>query len=555
MNAKTTSPWPSTLKLRAWQQQVSPLALESEQQSFLISATPGAGKTIPALYIAQDLLRRGEIERVVVVAPTRHIARQWAKQAHRCGLSLEPNLAGFVEPADCDGVAVTYQRVAAASAVYRHGCQRRTLVIADEPHHLGEQLSRGEAFFAAFEEAERWLLLTGTPFRSDAQRIPGVSYDQDGVAEPDFSYTYPEAIRDGVCRKVAFVPYEGEMRWAADGEIMEATFVDALDHQDAARRHRTSLNPGLPEGLPRMLVIADKKLGDLREDHADAGGLVVAMDIAHAKAIGERLSKIAGESVTVVTSDDKDASAKLDAFRQGPQRWVVAVNMISEGVDIPRLRVGVYATVTKTPLAFRQIIGRFVRVLPDRKDDLAYVYLPGDPALRALAEKVESEIRHQLVEAAEDPASMDPDSEEIESTSDFTALRADVHVDGALLSGVPLRNPDDADAVERLARSTGLSPMEVWMRISTDDTISANEEAADGPAGFEVRDQLRRERHRLVGRLHHLTNEGHREISARINGACGVVTIKEATVEQLERSIGVLNKEINKLALTGSRRP
>ena len=110
--------------------------------SELIAATPGAGKTIPALHVAHELLRRNEIERVVVVAPTRHLARQWAKEAHRCGLNLEPNLPGFVEPGDCHGIAITYQRVAAASAVYRHGCRRRTLT-ADGPHHLGEQLQLG----------------------------------------------------------------------------------------------------------------------------------------------------------------------------------------------------------------------------------------------------------------------------------------------------------------------------------------------------------------------------------------------------------------------------
>jgi superfamily II DNA or RNA helicase len=546
MTPKTISNWPSTINLRAWQEQVVPIALATDRHSFLVSATPGAGKTIPALRVAHDLLKRHMIERVVVVAPTRHLARQWAKVAHGCGISLEPNLAGFIEPPDCQGVAVTYQRVANSSAIFRHRCQRPTLVIADEPHHLGEQLRWGESFFAAFEAAERWLLLTGTPFRSDAQRIPGVSYDEDGVAVPDFSYSYSDAIRDGVCRKIAFVPYEGEMRWAADGEIMEANFADPIDAKDSARRHRTALNPGLPDGLPKMLKVADKKLADLREDHPDAGGLVIAIDMAHARAIAETLNRIGGEDVTVVVSDDKEASAKLEAFRRSTKPWVVAVKMISEGVDIPRLRVGVYATVTKTPLAFRQIIGRFVRVLPDRKDDLAYVYLPGDPTLRSLAEKVESEIRVQLAELDEEDASEDADSEIAKDASDFTALRAEIHADGALLSGLPLPNPEDADAVDRLARTTGRSAAEIWSLISTDRTIVVTNPGNE--AGFEAREKLRRERSRLVGRLHHLINESHRDINARINGALGVVTIEECTVEKLERSIDILNAEVSKHA-------
>jgi superfamily II DNA or RNA helicase len=445
---------------------------------------------------------------------------------------------------------VTYARVAAASAVYRHGCRRPTLVIADEPHHMGEQRSWGDAFHNAFEEAERWLMLTGTPFRSDSQRIPGINYDEDGFALPDFTYSYPEAITDGICRKVAFIPYDGEMKWAADGEITEATFDDALDRTESARRHRTSLNPGLPEGLPRMLAIADQKLTEVREGHADAGGLVVAIDIAHGRAIAENLKRITGEEATVVVSDDKEASLKLDDFRVSSRRWVVAVNMISEGVDIPRLRVGVYATVTKTPLAFRQIVGRFVRVIPGREDDLAYVYVPGDPTLRALARQIEDEIRHQVDDDAEIPAPADPEEADETNTSDFTALRADVHVDGAVLSGLPLPNPDDADAVERLARSTGLPAAEIWRRISSEGDEEADGTAsADAPANFEKRKQLRVERQRLVGRLHHLNGEEHRDINARINGACGLIKIEEATVDQLERSIKLLNKEIAKRAV------
>ena len=66
--------------------------------------------------------------------------------------------------------------------------------------------------------------------------------------------------------------------------------------------------------------------------------------------------------------------------------------MVSEGVDIPRLRVGVYATAAKTPLIFRQIVGRFVRTIPGRGLDMSWLYLPADPVLRAHAADVENDL-------------------------------------------------------------------------------------------------------------------------------------------------------------------
>ena len=94
------------------------------------------------------------------------------------------------------------------------GHQTGTLVIADEAHHLGEDLAWGTAFQRAFAPSPRWLLLSGTPFRSDATPIPGVRYDADGLAEPDISYTYAQAVNDGICRPVAFVTFDGSLQLA-----------------------------------------------------------------------------------------------------------------------------------------------------------------------------------------------------------------------------------------------------------------------------------------------------------------------------------------------------
>lgn len=389
--------WPAEPPLRAWQRRAVPEILAYSEQAFLLEACPAAGKTRAALRVAHHLLNAGDVSRLVVVCPTTNLARQWARDAAGVGIKLEPNWSGAAVPADCHGVVVTYQRIAACPEMYRAGCRTPTLVLADEPHHMGQTAPWGQAFALSFAPARRWLLLSGTPFRSDNQPIPGVRYSEEGRAEPNFSYAYADAVRDGVCRKIAFVPFDGDLKWSDGGTVIEATFADDLDARQAAYRHRTALSAGMSDGLSRMISDANDQLSAVREHgHADAGGLIVACNIQHAHCIAAEVTRIAGEPTTVVASDDPDASRQLERFRTGRQRWIVAVNMVSEGVDVPRLRVGVYATVAKTPLLFRQIVGRFVRAQRGLTNDPSYLFMPADPVLQSLADEIEQEIHHQL---------------------------------------------------------------------------------------------------------------------------------------------------------------
>ena len=77
-------------------------------------------------------------------------------------------------------------------------------------------------------------------------------------------------------------------------------------------------------------------------------------------------------------SDEAEASRRIETFAHDTSRWMVAVRMVSEGVDVPRLAVGVYATSASTPLFFAQAIGRFVRAR--RRGETASVFLPNVPA-------------------------------------------------------------------------------------------------------------------------------------------------------------------------------
>src|SRR5207342_2884713 len=159
----------------------------------------------------------------------------------------------------------------------------------------------------------------------------------------------------------------------------------------------------LADGLPRILAAAHERLEEVRAGgHRDAGGLVVAADGEHARAVARVLRETTGRKPTVVLHTEARAAEKLQAFTRSTERWLVAVNMVSEGVDIPSLRVGVYATAAKTPLVFRQIVGRFVRTIPGRALEHSWLFLPADPVLRAHAAEVERELRHVLRPPAQD---------------------------------------------------------------------------------------------------------------------------------------------------------
>jgi superfamily II DNA or RNA helicase len=515
--------------LRGWQ--VGALArMEGwDTGCFLLNAAPGAGKTRPSIELALRLLRAGTIRQVAVVCPTSPLTRQWAHAAGRSGLHLQPDAPDLRPPRDFQGVAVTYARVAAAPAAFARTCTPGTLIVADEVHHLGDDLAWGIAFEQAFAGAGRRLLLSGTPFRSDATPIPGVAYGPDGVARPDFTYGYDDAVRDGVCRPVTFIPFDGTLQWRSGDDVIEAGFNDVLAGREASRRYRTAISVELENGLPRILREAHERLEWLRRagGHRDAGGLVIAADSIHARQVAKALREISGEAPTVVLHTDARAHIKLEEFARSSRHWIVAVNMVSEGVDIPRLRVGVYATAAKTALIFRQIVGRFVRVIAGRPPEPSWLYLPGDPVLQAHAADVQRELLHVL--APVDAGDLLDEHDERRETEpsdapDFVALAADVAPQMALFGGGP---PPPV-----VAAATAAPPAAPVAAVSA----------------FERHKRLREDRRRLVSDLSRRQGRPQAEVNAWVNGEVGVPRVQEATIEQLERSIDLLFEALRRPA-------
>ncbi len=544
--------------LRGWQASAVDTYVARDARDFLVVATPGAGKTRLAAVIAHRQLASGEVGRVVVAVPTQRLKTQWAEAVAPFGISLEPNWANSdgALPPGFDGVAVTYAQVAALpDLLRRHVAAMPTLVVLDEIHHCGDERQWGDAVRHAFAPARRRLALSGTPFRSDNNQIPFVTYT-DGVGTPDVVYDYGRAVQDGVCRPVFFPRRGGRMEWASTGgQVITATFDDALDPRLCNQRLNTALALS-GEWLPSVLRDAHAELLEMRMLDPNAGGLVLAKDQDHARGIAELLRHEHVIEPVVVVSDDPDANRLIERFAVGDAPWLVSVRMVSEGVDIPRLRVAVFAASTLTEMFFRQAVGRVVRLRPGAVDETASVYIPDDPRLRQFAETIREQRDHVIDEETErllhEPAA-DGGARPLGA---FQPIAAEAIDAGVIINGTALTPLELAHAAALKAatpEASGLPVATVALLLRANDSIrpapvpSAVDAGPDDVPAFRRREQLRRANSTSAQRLAYADGAEFAEVNRRLNAAVGIATIRDATLEQLQERLATAQRWLQQL--------
>ncbi|QKT09151.1 DEAD/DEAH box helicase [Gordonia sp. X0973] len=558
------------MPLRAWQRRALTKYLTAKPRDFLAVATPGAGKTTFGLRIAAELLADRTVEAVTVVAPTEHLKHQWAQAAQRVGIALDSNFSNTTgaTSSDFDGVVLTYAQVAAHPARHRVRTEnRRTLVILDEVHHAGDAKSWGDAIREAFDDAARRLALTGTPFRSDDSPIPFVTYEPEpgggARSKADHTYGYADALADGVVRPVVFMAYSGQASWRTSaGEEYTARLGEPLSAEQTARAWRTALDSH-GDWIPAVLRAAHTRLIQLRASGVhDAGGLVIATDQTVAREYAELLSEISGTPVTLVLSDDPGSSKRIAAFSDSEDMWMVAVRMVSEGVDVPRLSVGVYATSAATPLYFAQAIGRFVR--SRRPGETASVFLPSVPVLLDLASQLEAERDHVLGKphrdsGLDDAALIEANKTEDEDGEDepaFQSLHADAELDQVIFDGssfgtatyagseeesdyLGLPGLLDADQVrELLSRRQA----EQLTKRAAAPATNPRDGAPEGRGAAAALQSLRKELNSLVALHHHRTGKAHGMVHRELRERLGGPPTAMATAEQLTERIQALRE-------------
>lgn len=569
-------------QLRAWQRQALTKYLATRPKDFLAVATPGAGKTTFALRAATELVEDRTVDRVIVVVPTEHLKVQWSDAAARVGLSLDPEFtnADAVNPA-FHGVAVTYAQV--AMHPFKHhaiSSARRTLVILDEIHHGGDAKTWGDAIREAYNDVEHRLALTGTPFRSDESAIPFVRYEEDGeghlVSQADHTYGYSDALADGVVRPVVFLAYSGEARWRTSaGEEYAARLGEPLNAEQTARAWKTALDPK-GDWIPSVLQAAHTRLQQLRRNMPDAGGLVIATDKSTARAYAKILERLSSTPVAVVLSDEVGASERIEEFSNSTDEWMVAVRMVSEGVDVPRLAVGVYATSASTPLFFAQAIGRFVR--SRMPGETASVFLPSVPVLLDLAAKLEDSRDHVLGKPDRPSDGLDDDllaqankqeDEPDELERSYESLGADAELESLIYDGSTYGTATIAGSQEEqdylgLPGLLDAEQMRALLRKRQSEQLDAREEeekhkreaeakarkeaenrgnqAAAARVASEEIPQLRKELNALVSITAGRTKRPHGAIHTEARKVCGGPPTAMCTAEQLRDRIAYLRR-------------
>ena len=528
----------STLRLRVWQRRALDAFLSSGQPDFLAVATPGAGKTTFALTAARMAMANLP-GRLVVVAPTRHLKEQWADAAQRFGLHLFTDWQpGDLIPADAHGVVTTYQQVGSSPEPF-FALSQGGFVVLDEIHHAGEDRTWGDGVRLAFDGAARRLALSGTPFRSDTNTIPFVRYDDD-VVVPDIEYGYGDALGDGrVVRPVYFPRFGGFMEWTApDGSVLAASFDDALARNHANQRLRAALSLE-GEWLPTVVGHANEQLMRIRAGHPEAGGLVIATDQDHARGIADLLRRRYGQKPVVATSEDSDASARISRFAESTDPWIVAVRMVSEGVDIPRLRVAVYATTTTTELFFRQAVGRIVRHIAGRGRQRAYMFIPDDVRLRHYGFTIADSRRHSLTKntrESDDDRTRDADTDQMSLFSVLSATATDADTEPDVLSVHDEPGLDDEHGTDGVDEHLGPEALTLDLgRLPPPAVATATSSIGFGRFDRNERDRLRRMNNDLTKELVDLTGRPHAQVNAELNRRAGIGKVSEASIVQLNR--------------------
>jgi superfamily II DNA or RNA helicase len=555
--AEALSPQRTSRPLRAWQQEALARYEEQSPKDFLVTATPGAGKTTFALTLAARLLSRREVARVVVVCPTDHLRLQWADAADAMGIVLDPGLTNAVGPvrAGTQGYVTTYAQVAGKPMLHAaRATAVKTLVILDEVHHAGDGLSWGEAVEEAFGFAARRLCLTGTPFRTKAdERIPFVRYEEDSfegsvdgmdgrggvglVSRADYTYGYKEALADSVVRPVVFAAYTGTSRWRnSAGEVVAASLSEAGTKSVEMQAWRTALDPK-GQWVPHVIAAMDDRITHLRESGMpDAAGLVLASDQDDARAYAKIVRRVTGKAAELILSDDPKASKKIERFATGSARIAVCVRMVSEGVDIPRAAVLAWMTSYRTPLFFAQAVGRVVRARGAHES--ATVFLPAVRPLLTLAASMEEQRNHVMPPPkTENGDELDleplPPKEKEDWLPQWEALEADARFAHVLHGGTAHTGEGaaplvvDAEDEEFLGIPGLLTPAqtaellskrdeELRLRVAQSHRAESGdfmlvEELPDAESGGSWRDaaELRREINRLVSRVSARTSTPH----------------------------------------------
>ena len=402
--------------LRGWQIEGIDVFQKSSNKSPLFNVCPGGGKTRFSSRLMKGILD-SEKNRAffVVVVPTRHLQKQWREsllKADGINITTKIKKGSSGRPENFNGMTNTYSGLSVVLKKIETWKKQgwKIYSVFDEIHHASEDATWGASVADLGAMSERCVLLSGTPFRSDGGKIPMVEYDSEGISV-GYTYSYKQAVADKVCRRIEFVPYGAEIineRYMPSGEIIKEELCWKPDQEisDEARLIRLGLDAG-QQTIREMLSLAREKLSIIQKTDRNAAAILHCLggyndNGFQSDSMDDRflvkvhqLACAAGFASRMVSSHDSESSTLIKKFSESPANdCLSSIKQVSEGVDIPRARVGVYLTNVTTEMYFRQVVGRFVRWNPQLDDNqYGLMIYPGTPTLTKYATQIEEEAR------------------------------------------------------------------------------------------------------------------------------------------------------------------
>ncbi|KMT66778.1 DEAD/DEAH box helicase [Catenovulum maritimum] len=382
------------MKLRQWQSECIELALKQYlggHSHFLTLATPGAGKTLMASELANQLLRKDLVDLVICFSPSSIVSQDFSESLQ---LKTQERFDGLI---GAKGRTLTYQNLQFLNGdFWRLFTRYRVFVIFDEIHHCaGSNVDNanmwGEQIILNIQDKAKYTLaLTGTPWRSDAAPIVLSNYSHPiNKISCDYVYGLSEAITDDVCRVPQIVAIDNNnISVVNDKETKTFTSFKCLLSQSVIPYQEIIEDEAV---IKYVISSAHKKLSKISRVNPDAAGLIVASSVEHASQISSLMKTRFNEDSVVVTYRESEPTGIIQRFRHSQAKWIISVGMISEGTNIPRLQVCCHLTNIKTEMHFRQILGRILRVTGSKNQE-AILYMPAEPKLLEYAYRVKQDV-------------------------------------------------------------------------------------------------------------------------------------------------------------------
>lgn len=370
-----------TMQLRYYQSDLL-AAVEAQwsagRRRVLMMAPTGAGKTLPlaeairrhrgvscaiahrdnlVIQLSLTLAAQGVRHRIIASQKTQRAAA--ALQARKLGRT-------YIDPgARC---AVASAQTLVKRDELTRWCATVTLWVVDEGHHLTKGSVWGKCVERFTHPDCKGLIPTATPGRADGK---GLGSHHDGYAD-----VLVALVEDGDKLAVRVAMPQESITCAPAKVLMDQGFLTRYKVAIAQTHLERFLGEVGPSGdwTPAALKKAAAQtnmVGDVVESYKqfamDLTAIVFARDVEEA---GNIAKAYRAEGITAeVLTGETDPAVRMSIFARlesGALKVVVAVDVISEGTDIPAVGAIIFARATASLGLFLQMVGRGLRPAPGK---------------------------------------------------------------------------------------------------------------------------------------------------------------------------------------------